>query len=304
MPAILLSTLSILLLPFLLVTNFKSLPLVYSFQLLPSLYRLLRPRLSRNTQQPTNQSLVSPHPINTLSPIYYPALPSLFRPHTTHTHCPIPEIDLNLHKSNSTFFTDADLSRARLLSHLLGPALASIGGMPILAAVQARFLREIRPFQRYSVSTRILAWDQRSVFTVTYFLKGKGYSIEEVDLGFLGGGGGGGPAAVLADEKLRKGVLAVLVSRYVVKCGRVTVSPVDVFKRAGLLVDEHGHEGDVGQSTGKDCDGSTIEKKGGSKICSTGIEARSHPKDEEVWSADRVEKMMGSAMAFIGECML
>ncbi|OJJ67591.1 hypothetical protein ASPBRDRAFT_186109 [Aspergillus brasiliensis CBS 101740] len=283
MPAILLSTLSILLLPFLLVTNFKSLPLVYSFQLLPSLYRLLRPRLSRNTttpqQQPTNQTLVSPHPINTLNPISYPALPSLFRPHTTHTHCPIPEIDLNLHKSNSTFFTDADLSRARLLSHLLGPALASMGGMPILAAVQARFLREIRPFQRYSVSTRILAWDQRSVFTVTYFLRGKGYSIEE-------------------------GVLAVLVSRYVVKCGRVTVSPVEVFKQAGLLVDEHGHEGDVCQSTGKDFDGSIIEEKRGSKICSTGIEVRSHPKDEEVWSADRVEKMMGSAMAFIGECML
>ncbi|PYH67970.1 acyl-CoA thioesterase [Aspergillus vadensis CBS 113365] len=276
--------------------NAKSLPLVYSFQLLPSLYRILQPR---NAQRP--KKLVSPHPINTPD-LFYPALPSLFRPHTSQTHCPLPEIDLNLHKSNSTFFTDADLSRARLLSRLLGPALASLGGMPMLAAVQARFLREIRPFQRYCVTTRILAWDQRALWTVTYFLRREVYKgMREVDLD-------GGPTAVLTDRELRKGVLAVLVSRYVVKAGRVTVPPVEVLKRAGLLV--HGDDEDEIRHNYGDRSASNVEgKEGDSLVGEVGnncrsIDARIQPKDGEVLPADRVQEMIGSAMQFIGECML
>ncbi|RAH53800.1 hypothetical protein BO85DRAFT_480970 [Aspergillus piperis CBS 112811] len=275
--------------------NAKSLPLVYSFQLLPSLYRILQPR---NAQRP--KELVSPHPINTPN-LFYPALPSLFRPHTSQTHCPLPEIDLNLHKSNSTFFTDADLSRARLLSRLLGPALASLGGMPMLAAVQARFLREIRPFQRYCVTTRILAWDQRSLWTVTYFLRREVYKgLREVDLD-------GGPTAVLTDWNLRRGVLAVLVSRYVVKAGRVTVPPVEVFKLAGLLVDDDDNgithdDGDRSVSNVEEKEGVSLVGEE-SKNCRS-IDARIQPKDEEVWPADRVQNMIWSAMEFIGECML
>ncbi|BCS05486.1 acyl-CoA thioesterase [Aspergillus luchuensis] len=275
--------------------NAKSLPLVYSFQLLPSLYRILQPR---NAQRP--KELVSPHPINTPN-LFYPALPSLFRPHTSQTHCPLPEIDLNLHKSNSTFFTDADLSRARLLSRLLGPALASLGGMPMLAAVQARFLREIRPFQRYCVTTRILAWDQRSLWTVTYFLRREVYKgLREVDLD-------GGPTAVLIDGNLRRGVLAVLVSRYVVKAGRVTVPPVEVFKRAGLLVDDD--DNGITHNDGDRSASNVEEKEGGSLVGEGGKNCRSidggiQPQDEEVWPADRVQYMIGSAMEFIGECML
>ncbi|GLA28324.1 hypothetical protein AnigIFM63326_005896 [Aspergillus niger] len=290
----------------LLLTNAKSLPLTYSLQLLPSLYRILQPRLSRNAPRP--KELVSPQPINNPK-LFYPALPSLFRPHTTQTHCPLPEIDLNLHKSNSTFFTDADLSRARLLSRLLGPALAATGGMPMLAAVQARFLREIRPFQRYCVTSRILAWDQRSLWTVTYFLRGDVYKgMMEVDLL------GGGPAAVLRDEKLRKGVLAMLVSRYVVKAGRVTVPPVEVFKRAGLLIgiDDEGEKKDAFNHSNGGIFPSGVEKEKeedsivrmGSKIGSTSMKTKIHPKDEEIWPADCVEEVIGSAMAFIGECML
>lgn len=180
----------------------------------------------------------------------------------------------------------------------------------MLAAVQARFLREIRPFQRYCVTSRILAWDQRSLWTVTYFLRGDVYKgMMEVDLL------GGGPAAVLRDEKLRKGVLAVLVSRYVVKAGRVTVPPVEVFKRAGLLIgggdDDEEKKDDFKHSNGG-VFASGVEKENeedslvrtGSKIGSTSMKTKIHPKDEEIWPADRVEEVIGSAMAFIGECML
>ncbi|PYI08340.1 hypothetical protein BO78DRAFT_441723 [Aspergillus sclerotiicarbonarius CBS 121057] len=318
MPTLLLLAIPILLL-LLLLTNAKSLPFMYSLRLLPSLYRIIRPRLSRNPQ-PKAATTTTPHPLNHPK-LFYPALTQLFHPHTTQTHCALAELDLNLHKSNSTFFTDADLSRARLLSHLLGPALATISGggktpaMPILAAVQARFLREIRPFQRYAVRTRILAWDRRSLFTVTYFLReDHGEEERANDLGMMEVDVlGGGPAAVLRDDKLRKRVLAVLVSRYVVKAGRVTVPPVEVFKRAGLLVCDDEEDDDVGHSKGDRATfaSSAEEEKeedslvrGGSKNCSS-IKARNHPKDsEEVWSADRVEEVIGSAMAFIGECML
>lgn len=124
--------------------------------------------------------------------------------------------------------------------------------------------------------------------------------LREVDLD-------GGPTAVLIDGNLRRGVLAVLVSRYVVKAGRVTVPPVEVFKRAGLLVDDD--DNGITHNDGDRSASNVEEKEGGSLVGEGGKNRRSidggiQPQDEEVWPADRVQYMIGSAMEFIGECML
>ncbi|KAK1970168.1 hypothetical protein LY78DRAFT_677947 [Colletotrichum sublineola] len=67
------------------------------------------------------------------------------------------DIDINMHKSSSTF-TDADISRATLLTKLLSPALARIGpARMVLAAVQCNFKQPIGLWQAYRVSSRILA---------------------------------------------------------------------------------------------------------------------------------------------------
>lgn len=202
--------------------NAKSLPFVYTLRLLPSLYRLFWPRLS-TTRPPRVQDLSPASPIATH--------PALFKHHTTSSRAVLTDLDPNLHKSNSTFFADADINRAALLTHLLSNGLmtaASAPAVPILAAAQCRFQREIAPFQAYDISSRVLAWGDKSLFTVTYFLRrGTKLPAREVD---------GGPGCVLGDKALKSNVYAILVSRYVIKAGRETVLPRNLLTAAGLLL--------------------------------------------------------------------
>lgn len=230
----------------LLLANAKSLPLAHTLRLLPSLYRLFHPRLFPATTPPTKTTRGT-----TATTIggggeeggggsAAAAHPTLFTHHTSRSRAVVLDLDVNLHKSNSTFFSDADVSRAALLSTLLSAGLARTAAMPLLAAVQCAFKREIAPFRAYDVSSRVLAWDEKSVFVVTYFVR-PGFKLRgatEVEVG-------GGPGAVLRDGSLRKGVFAVMVSRYVCKAGRETVPPRKVLEAAGLLVPQGGKEGEA-----------------------------------------------------------
>ncbi|PYH86091.1 hypothetical protein BO82DRAFT_360964 [Aspergillus uvarum CBS 121591] len=147
------------------------------------------------------------------------------------TECanPIIECDYNLHKSNSTFFSDLDINRTQLMmahfKHVIStscmpsvtnrkrPLLMAMGGVSCL------FHREVKPLQRYEVWSRVLAWDEKWVYVVSYFVK-KG--------------------ALASDGSIRgdpdaKFVLASGLARYVFKEGRVTVKPEGVLRECGLL---------------------------------------------------------------------
>ncbi|KAL2254978.1 hypothetical protein VTK26DRAFT_4437 [Humicola hyalothermophila] len=64
----------------------------------------------------------------------------------------------------------------------------------------------------------------------------------------------GGLEGLLADKTLRKGVFAVMLSRYVCKKGRETVEPARVFRAAGLLVDDDGEGEEDGLVDGEKVD--------------------------------------------------
>ncbi len=148
------------------------------------------------------------------------------------------EVDVNVHKSNSTFFLDADVSRAELLSRQFaqalvdvareGPGATSSPGLPVLAGTQATFLRELRPFAPYNVVSRLLAWDDAALHVVTYFVK-PGTCIDGQQEGVVG------PAEVLRSDSLRRATFAILVSRYVVRAGRRKIVPADLLRAAGAL---------------------------------------------------------------------
>jgi hypothetical protein len=141
------------------------------------------------------------------------------------------ECDINLHKSNSTFFTDLDISRAGLLSSLFSHALRNVGPASsggrrtganlILGGTQAVFYREIKPYQTYEVHSQILAWDAKWTFVVSYFLR-TGARLEPEDVG--------GSQRLLKDEKARKQLYAVAVSKYVAKAGRATLPPAELLE--------------------------------------------------------------------------
>lgn len=193
----------------------------------------------------------------------------LFHYSITSSYTTLPETDYNLHKSNSTYFTDLDVARTHCVSHLFKPGLDALsanartrvvrdsndavvrGGMGIgFGAVFCSFRREVRPLQGYEMWTRVLAWDRKWVYLVTHFVvKGK-VRPTGWDSGSAGWFGAvrekkveTTAAAGLEEEgseEWDKWVIATAVSKYVFKVGRFTVHPSIVLGESGLLPERPG----------------------------------------------------------------
>ncbi|WEW56702.1 hypothetical protein PRK78_002150 [Emydomyces testavorans] len=173
---------------------------------------------------------------------------------TTHRNPPI-ECDYNLHKSNSTFFSDLDINRAQLL-------IALFNGMPrwsatpggeekslrvALGGTSCVFKREIKPLQQYEVWSRVLTWDETWLYIWSYFVKK-----------------GTGRAVTKALEERQRGCGGFDVGKAILASadGRRTVRPEGVLVMMGLHPDEDMSdkvEG-KGEDAGAD-DGRETEKK-------------------------------------------
>lgn len=142
----------------------------------------------------------------------------LFAPHTSTSHAPLYEIDYNMHKSNSTYLSDLDVGRSRLLLSLLRPGLTRLTKEHkktcniVLGGVSLNFRKAIPPLASYRMVSRVLCWDRKWLYIATEFREpGEG----------------------------RKVVYATALARYVVKAGgRVTVPPEKLIEAAGLLSKE------------------------------------------------------------------
>ncbi|KAL1964505.1 hypothetical protein VTN77DRAFT_6931 [Rasamsonia byssochlamydoides] len=161
--------------------------------------------------------------------------PRLFAFFVTTSGTPAIDCDYNLHKSNSTFFSDLDINRTQLLIALFKTVLSpshvdrSRRKNPLrvaLGGASCIFRREIKPFQRYELWSRVLAWDEKWLYVASYFVKK-----------------GKGKKAATSDKKSADGsipgpesdVLASCIARYVFKDGRVTVRPAVVLEEIGLI---------------------------------------------------------------------
>ncbi|KAK8164075.1 hypothetical protein IWX90DRAFT_249113 [Phyllosticta citrichinensis] len=151
-----------------------------------------------------------------------PDLP-LFAPHTLSTFCPPLEHDSNLHKSNSTYFSDLDISRSALLARLFLPTLRHAakrngsGGLGVkltvaLGGAQADFKRGIG-LQRYAVVSRIVGWDRKWVVVGSWFV----------------------PRHQKSSSEEKRTVYASALAKYVFKAGRATIRPLITMVAAGLL---------------------------------------------------------------------
>jgi hypothetical protein len=143
------------------------------------------------------------------------------------------ECDYNLHKSNSTFFSDLDINRTELLCALLKDVLRPVGknDKPLIFALGGTscvFKREVKPFQRFEIWSRILTWDQKWVYVISYFVEnGHGNRLLSQQ------------SEATANNKTQgnnadTAILATCVARYVFKRGRKTVPPQEVFQTVGL----------------------------------------------------------------------
>lgn len=134
------------------------------------------------------------------------------------------EIDMYMHKSNSTYFMDLDIARTKLICRVFqklfmnfwdntsgefrGKSLQNSPFVPI-GTVQCSFKREIKMFQNYKITSNVMAWDNKWLYVLSKF--------------------------TIGDNKL----CAVAVTKYVFKKkGRVTLRPSEFIAECGLYNDE------------------------------------------------------------------
>lgn len=183
---------------------------------------------------------------------------ALFKPLVSETHAPLLEMDYNLHKSNSTYFTDLDVSRTHLVSFLCRPGLRKLAYNPetklvldpatnepvagsmgiVLGAVNCSFKREIGIYRGYELWSRLLCWDRKWMYIVTHFVpKGTARPTEWLDQtsGKVRKTAANGAAAGW-ESKMH----ATAISKYVFKLGRLTVHPAVILSESGVLPDRPG----------------------------------------------------------------
>lgn len=184
-------------------------------------------------------------------------VPLVFLPIITKTKVPFLEGDFNLHKSNSTYFTDLDSSRSLLLSFLVfhgmsktHKELAAKGKSGVMTAMlgstYTHFKREIPTGYPYEVWSRILTWDQKWLYIVTHFVR-KGKIVPKASVtDVINDRKADAKDAesskksfktpkILSQNDVESSVFATSISKCVFKKGRMTVSPERVLAESGLL---------------------------------------------------------------------
>lgn len=238
----------------------------------------------------------------------------LFHAAVSETHVSLMEVDYNVHKSNSTYFADLDVSRSHLVSHLFAsgvlkmhdnrrtrlvmdprdptrPAKGLFNVM--LGAVECSFKREIKPYQRYEMWSRVLSWDRKWMYIVTYFveagavrprswdLPGRGQRVRDT-------------AAVPADWE--KKVFATAVSKYVFKIGRLTVHPAVLIGASGLLPERPGGWVTL-EASGESTPVELVVSENGEATANGHANGEAKPEEAE-WDWRKTEAMRLKGMEF------
>ncbi|QSS50222.1 capsule polysaccharide biosynthesis protein [Histoplasma capsulatum var. duboisii H88] len=181
----------------------------------------------------------------------------LFHPVICESHVSIGEVDYRLHKSNSTYLADLDITRSHLVSHLVAksghlaahnaktrfvmdpsnPAKPARGSFNIgIGGVHCSFKREIKPYQKYEMWSRILTWDRKWLYIVTHFVEKGAVRPRSWDAENYGRTRStpGKPA------DWEKKIFATAVTTYVFKLGRLTIHPAVMLGGSGLLPERPG----------------------------------------------------------------
>jgi Thioesterase-like superfamily len=161
------------------------------------------------------------------------------------------ELDYNLHKSNATYLTDLDIARGYHVYCLfrVGFKKFSTGaerrkGMffPALGGVTLTFKREIKPYQKYDIWTRVLSWDSKWVYFVSHFVNaGSVKPTTFMDHPWRNKT----PSTTRSQEQSSASaptattpqviIYTTCISKYAMKQGRKTIPPVEFLQACGLL---------------------------------------------------------------------
>ncbi|KAH3670854.1 hypothetical protein WICMUC_004823 [Wickerhamomyces mucosus] len=139
---------------------------------------------------------------------------NVFQTQELHSYNSPLECDFYLHKSNSCYVEELDIARSELMTSNLQRFFTEYetksGQFPFVpvASIWTSFKKEIKPFERYSIKSKIAAWDEKWIFILSKFVKNN-------------------------DQ-----VASVTITKYVLKDGRKTIRPFDAFKFQGIWTED------------------------------------------------------------------
>lgn len=181
----------------------------------------------------------------------------LFHPVISESYASIGEVDYRLHKSNSTYLADLDVARSHLVSHLVAraghmafrnaethlvmdpsnPSKPARGSFNIgIGTVHCSFRREIKPYQKYEMWSRIIAWDRKWLYIMTHFVEKGAVMPRSWDAQSCG------PTRKNPGEPRDwpKKIFTTAITTYVFKLGRLTIHPATMLGASGLLPERPG----------------------------------------------------------------
>ena len=75
------------------------------------------------------------------------------------------DCDFNLHMNNGRYLAFMDLGRLHMTAQIgLLPIIARKRWMPVLAAAEINFIRQLAPFQKFDLVTRVVTWDEKYAY--------------------------------------------------------------------------------------------------------------------------------------------
>ncbi|EGR51394.1 uncharacterized protein TRIREDRAFT_104251 [Trichoderma reesei QM6a] len=152
----------------------------------------------------------------------------LFQPAFMRTYVQLTELYVDMRDSRSTFFSDIDACRAKLMRQIVEPAWPmddieieftdqngkdrreKVVGRPavILGATHTSFRHELRSHTTYTIKTRILGWDSSWVFVGSW---------------------------IISNNEPRGNIYATNLAKYIIKKGSITVRPEQYFEECGWI---------------------------------------------------------------------
>jgi acyl-CoA thioesterase FadM len=75
------------------------------------------------------------------------------------------DCDINVHLNNGRYLSFMDLGRLHLMAQIgLLRIIVKRRWMPVLAAVEVNFIRQLAPFQQFDLVTRVVTWDDKYAY--------------------------------------------------------------------------------------------------------------------------------------------
>lgn len=121
--------------------------------------------------------------MNLLLRVFYVFLTSLWKPKINDilaaaqlNLCVLPnDLDFNMHMNNGRFLTVMDLGRLDLILRSgLFKVMIKQKSVPILASAKIRYRLSMNPFQKYTLQTQILGWDDKWFYLEQRFVMAAG----------------------------------------------------------------------------------------------------------------------------------